>query len=720
MTFVNPLLLAGAGLVVVPVVLHLVMRRRPRLVEFPALRFVRLRHDTNQRQLRLRHLLLLLLRMLAIVLAALALARPSLRFSAGPIGSQRAPVAAAMVFDTSPRMEYRHENRTRLEAAQELALWVLAQLPPDSRVAVLDSRRGPAAFQVDLGAARHRVERLETTADAQPMPQVLAEAARLVAGSELARKEIYVFTDLARAAWPLEGAIRLQERLREAPDAGLYLIDVGVTQPANLALGELRLSGQIVSNRSTLRIETELTSIGKGDKHTVELYLLEPDPAGRIPGARKPEKRGEQTVAVTPGQSRVMEFRVSNLGVGTHQGYVQILGQDGLAADDRRYFTVEVKPAWRILIAAPRPENAYAVFLREALAPESFRRSGLARFACDVAPLEELRQKDLQPYAAVCLLDPKPLEPAVWQKLADYVAEGHGLAVWLGRNAEPVKSFNEKPAQDVLAGRLVRQARSPEGSLALAPRNLEHPALAAFRGVAGAVPWSRHPVYRYWQLEALPEGAHVIAPFTDEAPALVERPLGKGRAITMTTPVSDDPNRDPWNLLPVGEAWPFVILANEMMAYLVGSGSEELNYRAGQTASLELAADRMAPSYLLTSPDGSQARVAPDMKQRRLVITSTEQPGNYRVQAGGPADGVDRGFSVNLSAEQTRLERWSDKDLAQFFGTYPYRLARSKDQIELNVHTGRVGRELFGLLIVAAAVVLGLEHVLANRFYRKG
>ncbi len=720
MTFVNPLLLAGAGLVVIPLVLHLVMRRRPRLVEFPALRFVRLRHETNQRQLRLRHLLLLLLRMLAIVLAALALARPSLRLSAGPIGSQRAPVAAALVFDTSPRMEYRHENRTRLEAAQELALWLLAQLPPESQVAVLDSRRGPAAFQVDLGAARHRIERLETTADAQPIPHVLAEAARLLAGSELARKEMYVFTDLARAAWPIDAAGRLQERLNEAPDAGLYLIDVGVAQPANLALGELRLSGQIVSSRSTLRIETELISIGMGDKHTVELYVLEPDPASKVPGARRPEKRGEQTVSLTPGQSRSLEFRVSNLNQGTHQGYVQILGQDGLAADDRRYFTVEVKPAWRILIAAPKPENTYAVFLREALAPESFRRSGLARFACDVAPLDDLPQKDLAPYAAVCLLDPKPLEPLVWQKLADYVAEGHGLAVWLGRNAEPVKTFNEPPAQDVLAGKLLRQARSPEGKLTLAPENLEHPALVAFRGLAGGVPWSRHPVYRYWQLDALAEGAHVIAPFNDAGPAIVERPLGRGRAITVTTPVSDDPNRDPWNLLPIGEAWPFVILANEMMAYLVGSGSEELNYRAGQTVALELPADRIAPSYLLTGPDGTQARIAPDVKQHRLMITSTELPGNYRVQAGGPEEGVDRGFSVNLAPEQTRLERWSDQELAQFFGTYPFRLARSKEQIELNVHTGRVGRELFGVLILAVAAVLGLEHVLANRFYKKG
>jgi hypothetical protein len=719
MTFVTPLLLAGAGLVVVPIVLHLVMRRKPRLVEFPALRFVRRRHDTNQRQLRLRHLLLLLLRTLAIALAAFALARPSLKFSGGAIGSQRAPVAAVFVFDTSKRMEYRHENRTRLEAAQELALWLLAQLPPESKIAVLDSRRGSGDFQVDMGAAKHRMERLETTADAQPLPSAVAEAARLLAGSTLARKEIYVFTDLTRVAWPVEAAGRMQEQLAQTPDAGMYLIDVGVQQPANLALGDLRLSGQIVSSRSTLKIDADLISVGMGDKHTVELHLLESDPTAKDPGTRKPQKRGEKTVTLQPGQSQQMEFRVGNLGLGTHQGYVQILGQDGLAADDRRYFTVEAKPPWQILLAAPKPAKEVTVFLAQALAPDPRRRAGLDPFELTVVDLDELLKTDLARYAAVCLVDPRPLDAPTWQKLADYVAEGHGLAVFLGRNAEEVKSFNENPAQLLLAGRLLRQARSPDETLRLDPRNLEHPVLAEFRKFTN-VPWSQHPVYRYWQLDTLPEGVHVIAPFSDDAPAILERPLGKGRSITMTTPVSDDPNRDPWNLLPVGSDWPpFVILAHQMMAYLVGSGGQELNYRPGEVAALELDPGRTEKSYLLTGPDGVQARITPDLKQHRLVVTSTDQPGNYRVQAGGPAEGVDRGFSVNLSPEQTRLDRHADKDLAQLFGTFPYRIARSKDQIELNVSTGRVGRELFGLLILAAAVILGLEHVMANGFYRR-
>ena len=167
--FINPWLLAGAGFVALPVVLHLIMRQKPKLLEFPALRFLRSRQDANRRQLRLRHLILLALRILLIALLAVALARPKTKVAGGAFGGQKAPVAAALVFDTSKRMEYRHENRTRLAIAQELGTWLLSQLPPESQVAVLDSGLASSSFQVDLGAARHRIEKLETVANAQPL-----------------------------------------------------------------------------------------------------------------------------------------------------------------------------------------------------------------------------------------------------------------------------------------------------------------------------------------------------------------------------------------------------------------------------------------------------------------------------------------------------------------------------------------------------------------------
>ena len=126
MTFVTPVLLAGTALIAVPIVLHLIMRQQPRHLEFPALRFIQRRRKTNTRQMRLRHLLLLALRCAAIALAAIGLARPSIGPSglfgtgAGVLGDREAPVAAALLFDTSPRMLYRQKNTTRLDDAREM------------------------------------------------------------------------------------------------------------------------------------------------------------------------------------------------------------------------------------------------------------------------------------------------------------------------------------------------------------------------------------------------------------------------------------------------------------------------------------------------------------------------------------------------------------------------------------------------------------------------
>jgi hypothetical protein len=711
MTFLNVSLLAGTALIAIPIILHLIMRRKPKFLEFPAMRFVQKRHDANQRRLNLQHILLLLLRAGIIALLAFALARPSVQFG-GAFGNQEAPVAAALVFDAAPRMDYRHENQTRLQAARDMGLWLLAQLPQESEIAVIDTRLGSgSAFQVDRSAARQRIERLEIVPNSQPLTTAVDEALRLLKQSSLARKEIYIFTDLSRGAWPSDKAAQLQEGLKKLPGVGLYVIDVGKIDPIDYALGEVRLSAEALSIRSSLSIETELSSVGASGDRAVELYLLDAE--------GKPQKRSVENVTLKHGEAQQIEFRIGSLEVGALQGYLQIVGQDGLPADDTRYFSVEVKPAWRILIAAPKPADSYAHFLIEALAPLGFRKQGQARFDCEIIDQDELSKTNLSQYAAICLVDPAPLEPAVWRKLEDYASDKHGVAIFLGRNARPIDSFNTPEAQEVLAGKLVRQVRRPEGDLHLSPHDLQHPIFAPFRALSGSVPWELFPVFRYWELDEPHSGVGVVLPFSDGRPAVLERPIGAGRSITMTTPVSDRPNQNPWNLLPVGEAWPFMILVNQMTLYLAGSGEERLNYYAGQTAILQLDPGTRRSTYLLSGPGEVSFSLSADLEHHKLVITVTEQPGNYRVRAGGEEKGFDRGFSINLAPEQTLLDRLTEKELAGIFNPYKIRVARTKEKIDRDISMGRVGRELFPPLIIAVAIFLALESVLANRFYRK-
>lgn len=716
--------LGGIALAAIPVVLHLVMRQQPRHLEFPALRFIQQRQDTNRRRLQLRHLLLLLLRVVMICLLALALARPRVQ-STGVIGGQEAPVAAALIFDTLPRMDYRFENKTRLEVAREIGLWLLGQLPKESQVAILDAGAGEPVFQIDAGTAQQRLERLAPTSIGRPLAEVLDGALELLAKSDQPRKEIYLFTDLARQAWPESAAAQVSERFERLNSVGVYVIDVGVEQPQDFALGEVRLSAQVLARNSPLMLNTELSGIGQGGTRVVETYLLG--------GQGKVEKRSQESLNVVAGGSQPVHVVLGGLEPGTHQGYLRMVGSDNLAANDTRFFTVEVKPPWRILVAAgaEKPGNEgeqaseaeeLALYLTEALAPETFRINGQARFECRVVPIARLADESLDRFAAVALLDPPPLTDDVWQQLGGYAMQGGGVAICLGPRAQ-VQEFNRPAPQELLPGTLANQASFPEGDVGITTDDGQHPLLAKFRPLRGSVPWDLFPVYRCWRFDKLLTGANTVVSLSNHRPALFEKPLGKGRVLTLTTPISEKPDvseGERWNRLPSGfEPWPFVMLANEMMLYLVGSADSSLNYTAGQPAVLRLDASQRFPTYMLSTPRGDRFRKSPDAKQNSLVVTSTDWPGNYRVQAGGDEKGVDRGFSVNLPQEATQLERIEREKLATFFGKQEYRVAKNREEINRAVSRSRVGRELFPLLLVAMVFVMAIEHLLANRFYRE-
>src|SRR5438309_11881839 len=106
MSFVFPVILGGLLAASVPILLHLIMRQKPKILPFPAFRFLVQRSKKNLRKLRLRHLLLLVLRMLLLAAICLALARPKL-FQSGLSLSADRPVAAIFVFDTSYSMGYK-------------------------------------------------------------------------------------------------------------------------------------------------------------------------------------------------------------------------------------------------------------------------------------------------------------------------------------------------------------------------------------------------------------------------------------------------------------------------------------------------------------------------------------------------------------------------------------------------------------------------------------
>ena len=139
MNFVFPMVLAAGAAAVAPVIIHVIVRTRPRRVVFPALQFVRKTHQANISKLRLKHLILLALRMLALLLFAALVARAQI-----PHWRKAKDVAVAtaavVVLDDSGSMSATVKGQSNFSRAQEMARALVEALPDGSRIAVMSRR----------------------------------------------------------------------------------------------------------------------------------------------------------------------------------------------------------------------------------------------------------------------------------------------------------------------------------------------------------------------------------------------------------------------------------------------------------------------------------------------------------------------------------------------------------------------------------------------------
>ncbi|MEN1679125.1 MAG: BatA domain-containing protein [Planctomycetota bacterium] len=706
MSFLTPALTAGALLIAAPIILHLVMRREPTPVVFPALRFVQARRSTNQTRMRLRHWLLLALRCLAVAMLALALARPVLRGS-GLLGADSGRLAVAVVVDNSPRMGLKLGDETRLDRAQALGGWLLEQLPADSQVALVArgaTRARPLAKRWgDRDSAAAKLMRMESSARDRPLASAVRDAVDLLEEREDDRRELYVFTDQSAAAWDAETLGEVNRQLDRLPGLKLQVVDVGARQSTNRGLGALSLSSATPVKGEALEIAAPvLESSAEGGAAsgsvTVELWIDQDGTA---------VKRSQTLVNLESGDDAVLT--VASLEEGVHQGYVTIAGADPLPADDRRYFTVRVEPPRPILLVGPN--RASTLFVAEALAPFDAAAGEAAAYQPARTTTDELLSTRLADYQSVWLLDPPPLEAAAWRRLDDYARSGGSVLTALGGRAKSV-AMNRPEPQAVLGARLEYTSRDVSY---LSPARYNHPSIAPLAPLAEAIPWTAFPVFKYWAIEQREAGVSLVAPLANGDAAILARTVGRGKAVTLTTPLSDPASPDPWNTLPTGvDPWPFLALTRSLADYLSGVGEWRYNYQAGEPAVLPAPAGGGLLNYVLRLP-GEEAIKVSQPSGAEIVVGLTDTPGNYRVEADGQR--FDGGFSVNSAGSIGRLERIADGDLRTALGDDRVAIARQRKELARQVDLGRVGRELYPWLIVLVAIALGGEHLLSNRFY---
>lgn len=577
LSFLSPLFLVGAAAAAIPILIHLFYRRTEPVIEFAAMRYLRQAPVEESRRRRLRELLLLALRVTALVLLACAFARPYLAGAAAASGR-----ATVVLVDTSASLSAPGE----FERVRERAAEAVGAAPATHAVAVLAFAGAAdvvAPLSADRAGALAAIAQLEPGAGATRFRAALQRA-----GEELGGREgrIVVVTDLQESGWDAatDGGV---------PEGVSVEIEEIDGPPLNLAITSLRVEG--------------------GEAVAMVQSFADQPVTDQVVFAAEHRRLGAVPVALPPGGSA--EARLSIAGVRAGALTASITDRDGFLADNVRYAVLDADTSVSVLALTSSGHPSESLYLGRALTiadgPGGFRFRAIRASA--FAGLEAVADPDVIVIGGTSGLDERGRA-----RLAAFVRAGGGVLVTAGPDVDAA-IVSQALTGVVSAGWRVR----PAASVSFAPADGRHPIFRPFGGVGtlGNVTFTRAA------LVDTPDGARVLARYTDGTPALVEERAGSGRVLIFGSDLNYR-----WNDFPLQPA--FVPFVHETVRYLASPRTSRSEYLVGELPGTV----GSTPGVVQLSPNQTRGRrvavnTDPRESDPRRMTVDDFQAGLSRLQA---------------------------------------------------------------------------------------
>ena len=617
MAFLSPLTLIGLSLVALPLLIHLLVRRRARRWNFPSLAFLRETPSFKLYPRRIRQPLLLILRAAAIILLVMGLARPLLNLQ------PRAPEAVRFILlDASLSMK----TRGRAEAAREQARAIVNKLRGGERACVI-SFSSEAEVLVEPSADQSKllkaIESYQPTGGATDYEVGLAAIITQLRGESQVANEVDIISDFQKSG--LEGKRALTSRGGELRvvtypvgseiERNAFLIDERVRKSA----GGIELSA------------TEMVSANDGRKGVRDRWTIDAKEGAR------------------PG----IEWRTEANGQIT--GRASVLEPDDFDADDERFFAFNAPREIRVLLI--EDEKDADPYLRAAL--EAAGDEGTDK-------LDRRRElpssaEDLSSYSLVVLtLHGAPREHE-WGALFEYARAGGTVWVCLARDLD-TESWNafarSQSGQELPFESLTRMSG---GVWSFGSADLDAPALRALDESAFDGLRAVHVNAGY--ALSVRASADTLVRWNDDQPAFVSSRVGEGEVLVLAT----SPARASSDL---GASPALPALASAILR--AGDVRREpLSLNIGESVRLNV---RPETDVRITNTEGR----AFETKARELVVRPLSyfnEPGIYRLEFAGkqkfiafnsPAAESER--ALQPEASLSRLFSVEGRERAKFSG----------------------------------------------------
>lgn len=688
-----PLYLAGLTALSLPLILHLV-RRTPRgRQEFSSLMFLSPTPPRLTRRSRLDQILLLLLRLAALALVTLAFCRPFLREAASLTFAGLTGKRLAILIDTSASMKRGDLWQQALKAAEKQ----LDELNPQDDVAlfafsdrlltIIDFQKDGAAPIPDKPqVVRKQLKSLQPDWGATDLGAALvAVASELDAASDVRQSplepQIVVISDFQSGS-RIE-ALQSFEWPKRVPVVTLRV------SPTNTTNAHAQvLPAEEGNELADVRVRVVNAADSRGDQFTVE--WAESNAAGV-----------RTDVYVPPGQTRIIRLPRSTDSLQADR--VVLRGDDH--DFDNTFFVVPPRKLEATLLYAGRdagedPEGQQ-LYLRMAVANDPLRQ-------VEVRPLDADKPLtapgDVAPKLIVVS---QTVTEELRTKLAMFAEQGGVLLlVPEGEAATSLTSFFDdvelpRATAEIAA---TRESRS-EKYLLLGEIDFTHPLFAPF----AAPRYSDFTKIHFWKHRPVtlksPATTRVVARFDNGDPALLERSVGQGRVLALTSGWQPEDSQ-------LALSSKFVPLVGALLDLACGGAEIAQSVAVGQPVTLQTSTT--PEPIVVQTPDGREVR----LEAGAATFTETNRPGIYRAKVGS----TETRFAVNLSATESLTAPLDLEQLEQRgvrMGTEQTRTQRI-DRVRQQRDTELESRQkVWRWLIVVALGLLVLETWWAGRAERQ-
>ncbi len=709
-SFLNPSFLWALPAAAIPVIIHLLSRRRLPEVAFPTTQFLRQLEPREIRRLRLRELLLLLLRTLAILLLVLAFARPSL--TPAHAVTQAAAAVEILIDDSESMAALDEQARPRIEAAKQRARSILDAGRPGDEIAIATSTQPDATgdrHTSDRVRLLRALDRIEATSLPAHFAQAISGIRRSLARSRLAARELYVISDLQESNFTPEA--RAEIRAASAAGIRVYAVPVVQSRVPNHAIQDVDPELRPGPEGSGLELRARFANHADAPSDRVAVRVRRGDV---LVGGGDVTLRADENRWV----SMPLDWRGVPDSMTAVRPVVVEADQDALPADDRWYAALGAPRRLRVLrVAEARDGAAPPRFSALALDPGG---NGSGGFVVEQGTPASLLALTPSRADVVLLEDVASLSVDAEGRLRAFRRAGGGIVFALGPHSDP-SYYTSRLFPGLIDLALDGVEHAAGAPFELKAKLPSHDVLEGFSVTVGA-PLTQSRLTGLVRGRPTSSGTEIVVQTSGGLPIVAAAP---GVSVFLSS-FSDD-----WGDLPYSGA--FVPLVRGLVAHAARAarlaGSAALHVGERPAARLSVAP---GTAVIVRGPEGytSQATVEAEGTGYRVVADAPAlHPGFYMYEAGGKTLAT---VAVNVDPIESDLAP-IDADSLRAAGAGSGRagiaaapatatggsaaavtILKSASALETHLVETRRGRELWLGFLLAAAIALCCELALGS------